>query len=1001
MKYGRNITAVSGKKTIPVLLVFILVFAGACEGSMSERMIRLEGEWQFRTDSQDQGVTKQWYLEELGDNIILPGSMKENGKGMDPSLQTNWTGSIYDSSWYFNPHLEPYRTGDTLRFPFWLTPVKHYVGPAWYRKKVTIPENWKGNRILLHLERPHWETTVWIDSTLVSNQHALSVPHETDLTDYLDPGVHHITIRVDNRLDDINVGPDSHSVTDHTQGNWNGIIGDMYLSNGPLVHIESMQLHPDIGKQEVKAVIRIASPGQVKSSVEMDVFARSVKPAPRHATGRVHGKFTLMGGTDTLEMILPMGPELNTWDEFDPHLYNFTAELSHNGEKSRKTVRFGMREISTRGKQILVNGNPVFMRGNVDCAVFPLTGYPAMDVESWLKIFGQLKAFGLNHVRFHSWCPPRAAFDAADQLGFYLQPEGPTWPNHGTSLGNGRSIDQYIYEETSRILEQYGNHPSFCMYASGNEPRGNYVAFLEDFLRYWKNEDPRRIYTGASIGGSWKECQENEFHVKGGARGLPWSRQRPGSTFGYERNIARFDVPFITHELGQYCVYPDFKEIDNYTGSYRAYNFELFRDLAGKNHVDHLSEQFLAASGELQKRCYKYEMEATLRTEGMAGYQLLGLNDFPGQGTALVGVLNAFYEPKGYAGAEYFRQFCGPVTLLATLPKFVWEADETFSANVLLSNYGSVPVSNERIHWKITGAQGEITVEGQITAEHKVLPSGEQTAGAQGEVLAEGHFSSGDFPVGKVAETGTIQFDLSGITRARKLTLHASMQGTYNHWDFWVYPEKLPGKGSGIHITDTLDPVADSMLREGGKVLLLASGKVENGREVVQYFTPVFWNTSWFKMRPPHTTGVLIRNDHPVFDNFPTSFHSDMQWWEILNRQQVMHLENFPPDFRPLVQPIDTWFISRRLGLLWEAASGEGKLMVCSADLLSDPEQRPAARQLLFSILDYMEKETFQPEQEVPLEVVKELFEKKERRVIHLYTRNSPDELKPISTTHR
>ncbi|MDT8430183.1 MAG: glycoside hydrolase family 2 TIM barrel-domain containing protein, partial [Bacteroidales bacterium] len=600
--------------------------------------------------------------------------------------------------------------------------------------------------------------------------------------------------------------------------------------------------------------------------------------------------------TVTIEMTLPMGPDLNTWDEFEPHLYNFTAELNHNGEKSRETVRFGMREISTSGKQILVNGNPVFMRGNVDCAVFPLTGYPEMDVDGWLDIFRQLRAYGLNHVRFHSWCPPEAAFDAADQLGFYLQPEGPTWPNHGTSLGNGRSIDQYIYEETERILEEYGNHPSFCMYASGNEPRGNYVAFLEDFLRYWKKQDPRRIYTGASIGGSWKECQENEFHVKGGARGLPWSRQRPGSSFDYERNISRFDAPFITHELGQYCVYPDFKEIDKYTGSYRAYNFELFRDLARKNHMDHLSELFLAASGELQKRCYKYEMEATLRTEGMSGYQLLGLNDFPGQGTALVGVLNAFYEPKGYAEADYFRQFCGPVTLLATLPKFVWEADETFSADLLLANYSSGTISDEMVSWKITAdpddqlpekqitaepdeilAEGQMTTdpeeiqaEGQINGEPDDILPEEQITAESNEILAEGQFSTGAYEVGKVAEIGSVQFDLSGEVRARKFTLSATMQGTSNSWDFWVFPKNLPERGTGIHITDTLDPVADSVLCEGGKVLLMAAGKVENGRDVVQYFTPVFWNTSWFKMRPPHTTGVLIRDDHPVFSNFPT-----------------------------------------------------------------------------------------------------------------------------------
>lgn len=951
-----------------LLIPLLGLILSSCASLPEEESIGLDGSWQFRMDSSDRGVEERWFLKEFTAEVILPGSMKENGKGQAPDLHTQWTGSIYDSSWFFNPKLEKYRKEKPLKFAFWLSPDLYYKGPAWYRRSINIPESWKDRQVELILERPHWETSIWIDSVFVSNQNSLSTPHVADLSALLSPGKHNLTIRVDNRLDEVNVGPDSHSVSDHTQGNWNGIIGEIALRIRPRVNIASVQLYPSLEKQLIKAVIAIHNPNEVKGEAVVRLSANSLPPAKRHHPETVEQIHQITKERDTLIMEIPMGSDFNIWNEFNPNLYDFTAELIVDTEKSYFRDQFGMREIRVSGRQILVNGLPVFLRGNVDCCVFPLTGYPPMYVEKWIEVFEVLKGYGLNHVRFHSWCPPEAAFIAADQLGLYLQPEGPSWPNHGTSLGNGRSIDQYIYEETERIVESYGNHPSFCLFASGNEPRGNYVAFLEEFLAYWKQKDKRRIYTGASIGGSWKECNENQFHVKGGARGLPW-KKRPGSSFDYNANIARFDVPFITHELGQYCVFPDFKEISKYTGTYKAGNFEIFRDMLEDKHMGDQADVFLAASGELQKRCYKYEMEASLRTKGMTGYQLLGINDFPGQGTALVGVLNSFYEEKGYASPEYFRQFCNPVTLLAELPKFVYTAGELFTAGMELSNYGSDEISNEKINWTITDENGQ--------------------------ELAQGEFAMDRVPVGELAEAGRVDFNTAGIKSAKKLTLRAVLGEISNNWDFWVYPENLPVLKTEVYVTDTLNKKAEKVLYSGGKVLLLGAGRVENGKDIVQYFTPVFWNTSWFKMRPPHTTGVVVRDQHPVFDNFPTNFHSDLHWWEILNRQQVMNLENFPAGFKPLVQPIDTWFLSRRLGLLWEAETGGGKLVTCSADLQNDLDTRPAAKQLLYSILHYMNSEEFHPETEVSMNIIHELFEKKERNVIKLYTRASPDELKP------
>ena len=329
------------------------------------------------------------------------------------------------------------------------------------------------------------------------------------------------------------------------------------------------------------------------------------------------------------------------------------------------------------------------------------------------------------------------------------------------------------------------------------------------------------------------------------------------------------------------------------------------------------------ASGKLQALCYRNEIEGGLRTPGFAGFQLLALNDYSGQGTALVGVLNAFWEEKGYIHAKQFSRFCNSTVPLARIPKFVYKNDETFEADVEIAHFGETPMENAQVNWKVT-----------------------DTTGTE---IAQGAFDPKTLPIGNNIKAGHIQVPLSQIQQATRLNLAVSIADTEfaNDWDFWVYPANLPKPAmNDIYFCTALDQKAAATLKAGGKVLLEAAGKVEKGKEVANYFTPVFWNTSWFKMRPPHTLGFLCQSNHPAFADFPTSYHSDLQWWEIVNRAQVMQLDDFPVDFKPLLQPIDTWFLNRRLAMIFETKVGKGKLMVSSIDLTSDPKHRPAARQL-------------------------------------------------------
>ncbi|KAB1321118.1 beta-glucuronidase [Bacteroides ovatus] len=949
--------------SIAIVFISILTVAG------QNHSFSLSGKWNFRIDREDTGVKEQWFKKSLDDSINLPGSMPEKLKGDEVTVRTQWTGSLYDSSYYFNPYMEKYKIEGQVKLPFFLTPDKHYVGVAWYQKKVTIPADWKGERITLFLERPHIETTVWVNQQELGMQNSLCVPHVYDLTAATTPGkTYLITIRIDNRIKEINVGPDSHSITDQTQGNWNGIVGRIELQATPKVHLEDIQVYPDLSNQKALVRMNIRSASSTKG--EITLSAASFNTDIQHKVAPVHQSFNIRPGDNPVEMELPMGKEFLTWDEFSPALYKLTAKLTNGKQTDTQQVQFGMRDFKIEGKWFYVNGRKTMLRGTVENCDFPLTGYAPMDVASWERVFRICRNYGLNHMRFHSFCPPEAAFIAADLVGFYLQPEGPSWPNHGPRLGNGQPIDKYLMDETIALTKEYGNYASYCMLACGNEPSGRWVAGVSKFVDYWKATDPRRVYTGASVGNSWQWQPHNEYHVKAGARGLSWAGAQPESESDYRARIDTVKQPYVSHETGQWCVFPNFNEIRKYTGVNKAKNFEIFRDILNDNHMGSQSHDFMMASGKLQALCYKHEIEKTLRTPDYAGFQLLALNDYSGQGTALVGVLDVFFEEKGYINAEQFRRFCSPTVLLARIPKFVYANNETFHADIEVSHFGAAPLESAKTVYTIKDKFGKVYAHGTVGTHH--------------------------IPIGNLYSLGSVDMTLEGIDTPQKLNLEVRIEGcdAVNDWDFWVYPAQVELVQGTVYTTDTLDAKALAVLQDGGNVLITAAGKIQYGKEVKQYFTPVFWNTSWFKMRPPHTTGIFLNEYHPLFREFPTEYHSNLQWWELLNKAQVMQFTDFPATFQPTVQSIDTWFISRKIGMLFEAKVLNGKLMMTSMDITSQPEKRIVARQMHKAILNYMNSDAFRPADKIAPELIQALFTKVAGDV-KSYTKDSPDELKP------
>lgn len=941
-----------GQLRLIPLLVAALWAVGLGSEPNPRHAVSLAGTWSFRIDSGDVGVKERWFLQRFSESVRLPGSMAENGKGDDVSAATKWTGGIVDRSWFTDEQFERYRRTGNVKVPFWLTPAKTYVGVAWYSREVELPRDWVGKHITLFLERCHWETRLWIDEKEVGLRNSLAVPHEYLLPD-LPPGRHRLTIRVDNRIKDVDVGRNAHSVSDHTQTNWNGIVGSIELRTAPAVSIDHIDLFPDVKAKELRVCISARNATGQAMPAEVEISARPLKGKGGQLLPTLSRNVSLDTDSAFVEITYPLGQSALLWDEFEPNLYELSVSLRPRvgTEVDRRQLRFGMREFSVSGTRFTVNGRPTFLRGTLECAIFPKTGYTSTELGEWKRIYKVCKAYGLNHVRFHSWCPHETAFNAADEEGIYLYVECCAW----TTVGDGKPFDRWLYEESERIVRTYGNHPSFCMLSYGNEPSGkNQEKFLGAFVSYWKQKDNRRVYTSAA---GWPLIPESDFHLTDRPRIQLWgaglqsiiNKEAPQSSYDFRDFVSKYDKPVVSHEIGQWCAYPNFAEIRKYAGVLKAKNFEIFQESLREHHMGDQAKSFLMASGKLQVLCYKADIEAALRTPGMAGFELLDLHDFPGQGTALVGVLDPFWGEKGYVTAAEYSRFCNSTVPLTRLQKMLFLDDEAFSADIEVAHFGSAPLQKISPRWRIRDQLGRL--------------------------MAEGVLKETDIPIGNVISLGNVRVNLDGWS-VGKMNLEVSVGTFSNDWDFWIYPSKSPEPSTeGFTVARSLDEHVKAALDAGGRVLLLPdTGSIRSN--VPAGFSSIFWNTAWTSKQPPHTLGILCNPQHPALKGFATDYHSNWQWWELIVKSRAMVLDSLPRDLRPIVQVVDDWVTNRKLGLVLEAKVGKGRLLVCSIDLKTELDKRPAARQLLQSLQRYVADKEFAPRVSVSFSQLEQLFVK-------------------------
>ena len=878
--------------------------------------LSLAGTWTVTLDADDAGLKEGWLERNLtGQAISLPGTLDDAGIG-EPEAATNMV----------------------------LTRRKAYIGPAWYQREVVIPESWRGKLASLFLERVMWESRVWVDGRLIGSQDSLVTPQVHELGDRLPPGRHRLTVRVDNRE---RPGANSHSYGNNIQIRWNGLVGRLELSARDALSLSSLQAYPEPGQHRVLTTVSVVNDTgvTVAGQVTFQVIPHGqAKAAP---AAEVTADFQGAGQAIRVERYLDLGAAMKTWDEFEPALYDLVATVRGGAGEAALAdecqVTFGMRELGVRGTQFTLNGRTLFLRGTHDAGSLPLTGRPPMTVAEWRRIFLICKAHGLNHVRYHSFCPPEEAFTAADETGVMLQVELPYWGQ----VKEDWAGTPFLRQEMDRILADYGNHPSFLLMSMGNEHSGDWDT-LAGFVAHGKRADPRHRYASASnaykhSGLSWVPGDEFstvmwDANTNGQRQVLRYMERFQNEDEpvardqDWRRMIGNYPDPVISHELGQWWTYPDFGEIAKYIGVLRPTTLEAQRAMAEKGGTLILNQAFHRASGALSVELYKEEIERQLRTPGLAGFQLLDLHDYSGQGSALVGMLDAFWDSKGMITPADFRRFCAPTVVLARIPQTEYVFGDTLKVSLEVAHYAAAPLVKAEPVWRLLCDDGSVMAAGRLPAR--------------------------EIPTGGNTQLGVVAVPLVG-TRAQRLTLEAEIPGTGqgNCWHVWVYPrQSVPTPAiEQVRVTRKLDDATLAYVEHGGRLLLVADHSDQT--------TPVYFSSpAWVPLYGIDTCGALIDDRHPALADFPTEFHSDWQWFDLLHRARGLVINDDLPSPIPIVQAIDSpcWRGAPIL-LVGAGAVGKGTVAVTSLDLIDNLDTQPSVRQLRQSLLEWLANSTNPP----------------------------------------
>lgn len=1048
----------------------------------------LAGVWQFMLDRDKEGIRKEYFKRtSFEDTISLPTTTAEAQKG-DKGLEKLTVDQC---------------TGH-------LTETYHFEGYAWYLREIEIPEiglpmEEAGKRFFFVMERTR-KSTVWVDGNKAGSFDSFYVEHRYELTQWLTPGKHVLTVMIDN-TDYLSGG--GHMTSPDTQTNWNGIVGRIYMETVQDINIERMWIYPS--RTEKKADIKLelscstmhGTEAEPESSFRVQVSCKCTRLEKKE--GRDYEHFEPAGiqaagvrdawraekreedlpycirvletlpdktyplsqcepadmgrdikadtdtsgqkGIKTAKFMLtyPLGSNAREWDEYHPNVYEMTVRILRGEDVlCERTSHFGLRDFTYRELKLYCNDQEIFLRGTHDGLSFPLTGYAPMDLASWIHVYGTSKEYGLNHYRYHTCCPPAAAFLAAAYLGIYVQAELAFWGSIYEPEDEccDKAQQDFLLEEGIRALDAFGDMPSYFGMSMGNELWGSKQE-INRMMGVLKAHDNRHLYTQGSnnhqfvpsvlpnddffsgvrfsknrlFRGSYAMCDAPLGFVQTQCPGAYWDYDEmispekikkvsvaKGGTIQiqYGTGIKEVEigageeeviphVPVISHEIGQYEFTPDYSEIACYTGVLQPENLKIFRQRLEEKGLSGYAQDYFRASGKLAAACYKLELEAAFRSANLSGFQLLDIKDYTGQGTALVGILNAFMVNKGAITKQDWRMFCSDAVLLPTLDRFVMKSGEQIKSVVKLRYYRpeKLDCTQVKATWYLKKKAGEVSGEGQL---QEVSTQTMPCAGVSGRGL----FTLGEMAL-KVPECRgnaifLLRFALCGDSGA--------VRDVVNEYSIFIYEETalhdraVEDKTAGSRTDDKEPDGMRAEYQKNGSVCItndnrLALAECKNGKAVLLFVKPDsvaendtiqgdyctdFWCYPMFrsisesagKPVPVGTMGLLIDDAHPALSGFATEQYTTAQWYQTVMHSRPMILDSIKAvkTLKPIVRVMDNFERNHNLGLIYEMKQGAGRLLVCHADLITLKESCPEAACLYYSLADYVASEAFMPQYE-------------------------------------
>lgn len=946
--------------------------------------ILLNGKWHVVLED---GTTGQ---------MDLPGTLDENGIGHRDVGANQWhPDAVLGNAAGEIDKDAPIATRFTRRHT--------YEGEARISRKITVPD-YGTDRLFVLAERAR-ALRLLVDGEVcaVFRQGTLSTPYIFELTGTA-PGEHEFTFLSDNSYPGMPKAAicNSSAATDETQTNWNGILGECSMYTRPQNFIDSLRVYPRAVKKEEKnkaggyvldVCVELA-PGAKKVYKDAKIILQS----EALAAGELEDTQTLTeiisysgeglaeAGTDkeenpkTMEIWfrdLPLRENVKLWDEDEGNLYEMAVTLDNGmsaedkgGSTAECRTRFGIRSFGDNGSgRLALNGRAIFLRGEANCAEYPETGHPPMTIPEWKEMLLKYRSYGINFVRFHSHCEPEAAFAAADELGMLLQPELSHW-DPKDAFGTEESY-RYYRAELVDLLKTYANHPSFVMLTLGNELQAQDEGRerMRELVRTAKRMDPTRLYANGSNAFYGEEgCDpESDFYtsqsckdvvIRGtfsGMRGY-LNENYPSADRTYDEAMAEirkeYQKPVFSFEVGQFEVLPDFEELESFHGISDPVNLKLIKKRVEERGLLPTWEKYVEATGELSRLAYREEIEAAMRTRELSGISLLGLQDFPGQGTALVGMMNSHLEPKPYdfARPERFREFFQECRILVKLPHYTYEAGERLIAEVEAANFGKRNIEGV-FCWTLAGKKS-VSENGncepaEIKSKNTVIATGEDT---EITICRPGSYT----------EVGSLDIPLDFVEKNTALTLKVRIGDSISAYPIWVYRKTTPVCPENVYETRAFDVKTREILQNGGRVYLSPDADKESlPNSIKTQFTTDFWSVGTFADQEGGM-GQLIDTEHPIFKEFPTDFHTDWQWWIMATKRAVI----LPHPMKTIITEMDSYAFLRPMAQMIEFRCLKGKVLLSTMELHKS-QQYPEVRALQASIYTYLSGENFEPAEEL------------------------------------